>query len=165
MDEIPYSDNSNHIEPFTSPVKSTMGLFGFWSSPEEKRKEEVRTGARAPDRTERKQCWDARDSFYRCLDKHDVIDSVNGDGKKIAEKQCAQENKAFEQNCASAWVSLSFSTSDHRWLDLGCVNKTRLTYLAGDVFQAVPSRRTPEEKDTRTVREGGRKQDGGRVTW
>ncbi|KAL7619573.1 hypothetical protein AAE478_010114 [Parahypoxylon ruwenzoriense] len=82
-----------------------MGLFGLFSSPEEKRKEEVRTGARAPDRTERKQCWDARDNFYRCLDKHDVIDSLNGDGKKIAEKQCASEHRAFEENCASAWVT------------------------------------------------------------
>ncbi|KAI2617898.1 cytochrome oxidase c subunit VIb-domain-containing protein [Hypoxylon sp. NC1633] len=82
-----------------------MGLFGFFASAEDKRKEEVRTGARAPDRTERKQCWDARDNFYKCLDKHEVIDSLNGDGKKIADKQCAPENKAFEENCASAWVT------------------------------------------------------------
>ncbi|KAI0114247.1 cytochrome oxidase c subunit VIb-domain-containing protein [Hypoxylon sp. NC0597] len=82
-----------------------MGLFGLFASQDEKRKEEVRTGARAPDRTERKQCWDARDNFYKCLDKHNVIDSLNGDGKKIAEKECAQENKAFEGNCASAWVT------------------------------------------------------------
>ncbi|KAI2635738.1 cytochrome oxidase c subunit VIb-domain-containing protein [Hypomontagnella submonticulosa] len=82
-----------------------MGLFGLFTSEDEKRKEEVRTGARAPDRTERKQCWDARDNYFKCLDKNDVIDSLNGDGKKIAEKQCAQESKAFEQNCASAWVT------------------------------------------------------------
>ncbi|KAI0381374.1 cytochrome oxidase c subunit VIb-domain-containing protein [Hypomontagnella monticulosa] len=82
-----------------------MGLFGLFASEDDKRKEEVRTGARAPDRTERKQCWDARDNFYKCLDKNDVVDSLNGDGKKIAEKQCAQESKAFEQNCASAWVT------------------------------------------------------------
>ncbi|KAI1812833.1 oxidoreductase-like protein [Poronia punctata] len=82
-----------------------MGLFGLFGSEEEKRKEEVRTGARAPDRTERKHCWEARDNFYRCLDKHDVIDSLTGDGKKTAEKECAQENKAFNENCASAWVT------------------------------------------------------------
>ncbi|KAI1204209.1 cytochrome oxidase c subunit VIb-domain-containing protein [Annulohypoxylon truncatum] len=82
-----------------------MGLFGFFSSSDEQRKQEVRTGARAPDRTERKQCWDARDEFYRCLDKHDVIDSTKGDGKKIAEKQCGKENRGFEDNCAAAWVN------------------------------------------------------------
>ncbi|KAI0895226.1 cytochrome oxidase c subunit VIb-domain-containing protein [Annulohypoxylon nitens] len=82
-----------------------MGLFGFFTSAEEQRKQEVRTGARAPDRTERKKCWDARDEFYKCLDKHDVIDSTKDEGKKIAEKQCAKENKNFEDNCAAAWVN------------------------------------------------------------
>ncbi|GAP92414.1 putative oxidoreductase-like protein [Rosellinia necatrix] len=82
-----------------------MGLFGLFSSQDEKRKEEVRTGARAPDRNERRQCWDARDSFYQCLDKHDVIDSLTGEGKKTADKQCAQEDQAFQQNCATAWVT------------------------------------------------------------
>lgn len=84
-----------------------MGLFGFFNaSTEDKRKEEVRTGAVAPDRSERQRCWDARDGFWRCLDKHEVIDSLSGEGKKIAERDCAQENKVFERDCASAWVSL-----------------------------------------------------------
>ncbi|TGJ79162.1 hypothetical protein E0Z10_g9603 [Xylaria hypoxylon] len=82
-----------------------MGVFGLFSSQDDKRKEEVRTGARAPDRSERRQCWDARDNFYRCLDKHDVIDSQTGNGKKTADKHCAQEDKAFEDNCATAWVT------------------------------------------------------------
>ncbi|KAI1456300.1 cytochrome oxidase c subunit VIb-domain-containing protein [Annulohypoxylon moriforme] len=81
-----------------------MGIFGFFSSAEDQRKQEVRTGARAPDRTERKQCWEARDNFFKCLDKHDVIDSTKDDGKKIAEKQCAKENQGFQDNCAAAWV-------------------------------------------------------------
>ncbi|KAI1769837.1 cytochrome oxidase c subunit VIb-domain-containing protein [Hypoxylon cercidicola] len=93
-----------------------MGFFGLTSSPEEKRKEEVRTGARAPDRTERKQCWDARDGFYQCLDKNNVIDSLSGEGKKIAEKQCATEHKEFEANCASAWVTYfkRYRVADHK---------------------------------------------------
>ncbi|EMR63917.1 hypothetical protein MGN70_009431 [Eutypa lata] len=83
-----------------------MGLFGFFNaSTEDKRKEEVRTGAVAPDRSERQRCWDARDGFWRCLDKHEVIDSLSGEGKKIAERDCAQENKVFERDCASAWVT------------------------------------------------------------
>lgn len=82
-----------------------MGLFGLFSSAEEKRKEEIRTGAVAPDRTERKRCWEARDNFWKCLDKHEVIDSLSGEGKKIAERECAAENKVFERDCASAWVS------------------------------------------------------------
>ncbi|KAI0912571.1 oxidoreductase-like protein [Ustulina deusta] len=82
-----------------------MGFFGLFSSPDDKRKEEVRTGARAPDRSERRQCWDARDNFYKCLDKHDVIDSLSGEGKKTADKHCAPEDKTFHNNCAAAWVT------------------------------------------------------------
>ncbi|KAI0487003.1 cytochrome oxidase c subunit VIb-domain-containing protein [Xylaria cf. heliscus] len=86
-------------------LTATMGFFGLFSSPEDKRKEEVRTGARAPDRSERRRCWDARDNFYQCLDKHDVIDSLSGEGKKTADKHCAKEEAAFQDNCASAWVT------------------------------------------------------------
>ncbi|KAI1362004.1 oxidoreductase-like protein [Xylaria arbuscula] len=82
-----------------------MGIFGLWSSEDDKRKEEVRSGARAPDRNERKRCWDARDAFFQCLDKHDVIDSLTGDGKKTADSQCALEDKGFHDNCATAWVT------------------------------------------------------------
>ncbi|KAI0148537.1 oxidoreductase-like protein [Xylariaceae sp. FL1272] len=82
-----------------------MGMFGLFSSEDDKRKEEVRTGARAPDRTERQQCWDARDAYYNCLDKHDVVDALNGAGKKKSDKECAVEDSAFQQNCASAWVT------------------------------------------------------------
>ncbi|KAH6647273.1 oxidoreductase-like protein [Truncatella angustata] len=81
-----------------------MGLFDFFSSPDAKRKEEVRSGAVVPDRSERKRCWDARDSFYQCLDKHNVIDSTKGAGKATADKECAKENKQFGEDCATAWV-------------------------------------------------------------
>lgn len=86
-----------------------MGVFDFFSSPDAKRKEEVRSGAAVPDRSERKRCWEARDGFYKCLDQHNVIDSTKGEGKAIADKQCAKENKQFEEDCAAAWVCISTS--------------------------------------------------------
>ncbi|KAH7029099.1 cytochrome oxidase c subunit VIb-domain-containing protein [Microdochium trichocladiopsis] len=83
-----------------------MGVLNYFTaSADDKRKEEVRSGAVAPDRSERKRCWEARDNYFACLDKHDIIDSVNGDGKKLADKNCAAENKVFEQDCATAWVA------------------------------------------------------------
>lgn len=81
-----------------------MGLFDYFSSPDEKRKEEVRKGAVVPDRSERKRCWEARDGYYGCLDKHDIIDSTKGSGKAKADKECAGEGKKFEEDCAAAWV-------------------------------------------------------------
>lgn len=81
-----------------------MGIFDYFSSPDAKRKQEVRSGAVAPDRSERKRCWEARDGFYSCLDKHNVIDSTKGEGKAIAARECANEDKKFGEDCATAWV-------------------------------------------------------------
>ncbi|KAF4543043.1 Cytochrome c oxidase subunit VIb [Lasiodiplodia theobromae] len=57
----------------------------------------------APDRSSRAQCWEARDAFFQCLDRHDIIDSVTN--KDEAAAHCGREDKAFAQNCASSWVS------------------------------------------------------------
>lgn len=56
----------------------------------------------APDRTQRSQCWEARDIYYGCLDKHDILDSIAEKDK--AARVCAAEGRAFEANCAESWV-------------------------------------------------------------
>ncbi|KAL9085983.1 MAG: hypothetical protein Q9165_007345 [Trypethelium subeluteriae] len=56
----------------------------------------------APGRDQRAHCWEARDEYFRCLDRHDIIDSIQ-DGKKAA-AACGRETLAFEQNCATSWV-------------------------------------------------------------
>jgi hypothetical protein len=58
----------------------------------------------APDRTARAQCWQGRDTFFKCLDKHGIVDSVKDDGK--ARELCAPELREFEKTCASSWVRL-----------------------------------------------------------
>lgn len=82
-----------------------MGVFDFWkgSSPEDKRAEEVRSGARAPDRTERKRCWEARDGYFACLDRAGVLDAIKDDA--AAAKACRAEGAQFERDCAAEWVS------------------------------------------------------------
>lgn len=57
----------------------------------------------APDRGARAVCWDGRDSFFKCLDRHSIIDSVREDKK--AREVCAPELREFESACASSWVS------------------------------------------------------------
>lgn len=80
-----------------------MGFFSSSpASPEAKRADEVRTGAVAPDRTERARCWEARDAYFACLDKANVIDPVKED--KAVRSACSRENTNFEQNCATSWV-------------------------------------------------------------
>ena len=67
----------------------------------------------APDRTARAQCWDGRDSFFDCLQKNGIIDSVKEDAK--AREACAPELKEFEKHCASSWVGIR--TCENYW---GC---------------------------------------------
>lgn len=77
--------------------------FGSSSSAETKRAEEVRAGTRAPDRTERKKCWEARDGYFGCLDRHGILDALKDD--KAAAKACGGEHTVFERDCAREWVS------------------------------------------------------------
>ncbi|KAH9825856.1 Cytochrome c oxidase subunit 6B-like protein new16 [Teratosphaeria destructans] len=57
----------------------------------------------APDRTARAQCWEGRDNFFKCLDRHNIVDSVKEDEK--ARKGCMPELMEFEKYCASSWVT------------------------------------------------------------
>ena len=58
----------------------------------------------APDRSQRAKCWEARDSYFKCLDNNGIVDSISEKDK--AAKACTVEGRGFEANCASSWVSL-----------------------------------------------------------
>lgn len=57
----------------------------------------------APDRSQRAKCWEARDAYFKCLDRNSIVDSIAEKDK--AEKACSVEGRGFEGNCASSWVS------------------------------------------------------------
>ena len=60
----------------------------------------------SPSRTNRKKCYEARDAFFECLDKNNILDSINTkSGREKAETFCSQFDKEFEKNCAHSWVS------------------------------------------------------------
>ena len=80
-----------------------MGLTDFWKSSTDKRADEVRSGAVAPSRTERKRCWESRDAYFACLDRNNILDAIKDD--KAAAKQCGGDSVAFETDCAAEWVS------------------------------------------------------------
>ncbi|KIY02576.1 uncharacterized protein Z520_01041 [Fonsecaea multimorphosa CBS 102226] len=56
----------------------------------------------APDRTSREQCYESRDIFFQCLDRHDILDAVKEDEK--ARKVCPAEVAAYEKDCARSWI-------------------------------------------------------------
>ncbi|KAH8727116.1 cytochrome oxidase c subunit VIb-domain-containing protein [Phaeosphaeriaceae sp. PMI808] len=59
----------------------------------------------SPTRSNRKQCYAARDAFFECLDKNQILDSINGKkGIERAQTFCGQLDQEFEKNCAHSWV-------------------------------------------------------------
>jgi cytochrome c oxidase assembly factor 6 len=57
----------------------------------------------APDRSKRVKCWDARDGYFHCLDRNNILDALKE--KDVAGKACEKETQNFEENCAKSWVS------------------------------------------------------------
>ncbi|KAK3376768.1 oxidoreductase-like protein [Lasiosphaeria ovina] len=80
-----------------------MGILGLFQSESDKRASEIRAGAVVPTRAERKRCWEARDSYFACLDASSIVDPLK-DEKKAA-KACAHESTQFERDCATQWVT------------------------------------------------------------
>ncbi|KAJ9647223.1 hypothetical protein H2201_003349 [Coniosporium apollinis] len=56
----------------------------------------------APDRNSRAACWESRDAFFQCLDRHNILDAVKD--KQLADQHCGKEDVKFGKNCASSWV-------------------------------------------------------------
>lgn len=53
-------------------------------------------------RNERKACWEARDAYFACLDKNNILDAVKDADAALA--NCPSENAKYEQDCATSWV-------------------------------------------------------------
>lgn len=69
---------------------------GFFSSSE--------STSDAPDLTKksaRKTCWDARDKYFGCLDKNDILDPRKDAN---ASKVCKTEETDFDSKCIKSWV-------------------------------------------------------------
>lgn len=101
-------------------LASYLNPFGS-SSATDKRAEEVRSGARAPDRTERRRCWEARDAYFACLDRNGILDALKDE--KATARACGPEGAGFEKDCAREWVSLFF------FFDILCSRLVRPCFL------------------------------------
>lgn len=61
-----------------------------------------------PSRTNRAKCYEARDAFFECLDRNNILDSINSKaGRAATANACAQADQDFEKNCAHSWVGMS----------------------------------------------------------
>jgi cytochrome c oxidase assembly factor 6 len=68
----------------------------------------------APDRSARDLCYESRDLFYRCLDKHNILDATKDD--ELSRQKCPTENAEFERDCVfweyaevlTVWVQIKY---------------------------------------------------------
>jgi hypothetical protein len=78
-----------------------MGWFSFGSSGP--KSTTASDGGRiAPDRSSREQCYQARDLFFTCLDKNDILDAIKSN--EDVRHNCTKELAAFETTCSKTWV-------------------------------------------------------------
>lgn len=77
---------------------------GWFSSSDEQPKEATSLdGTYTPlKRNERQACWEARDLYFGCLDKNNILDAA--ENADAAGKNCPKENDLFEKDCATSWV-------------------------------------------------------------
>ena len=62
------------------------------------------TESAPPDLTKkslRQACWDSRDKYFACLDKHDILDPRKD---STAATKCKAEDKDFNNDCIKSWV-------------------------------------------------------------
>lgn len=104
---------TSYLNPFAWGSSSSSSASG-----PEKAAEEVRSGTRAPTRTERKRCWEARDAYFACLDRNSIIDAVRDESKAAA--ACGTESVGFEKDCAREWVSYVNPRHTHTHTHLFC---------------------------------------------
>ena len=85
LDYVPGRTNSNPNTPYHE--QPTASLDGAYI---------------APDRSTREKCYEARDTFFACLETHAIVDSLKK--KDETEKLCGEEDRALARECAASWV-------------------------------------------------------------
>lgn len=99
-----------------------MGWLPWGGSGEQKptAKQSADGAFEAPNRTSRAKCYESRDLFFECLDRNNILDSIE-DKQSVAaaNKACGKLNQEFEKNCAHSWVSPTYS---YKFLVIRLVN-------------------------------------------
>ena len=91
---------SHTIIPASSPLIIMVWPF---SSSDPERAESIRRGDAIPNRSERAQCWLARDAYFACLDAHSIDDPLKQ--PDLADRQlCKPQSQQLDKDCAAAWV-------------------------------------------------------------
>ncbi|EPX72540.1 uncharacterized protein SOCG_00303 [Schizosaccharomyces octosporus yFS286] len=65
-------------------------------------------------RSAREKCWEARDFYFDCLNKNDILDPLKDNDR--ASQVCSSEKTNFESNCIQSWVNYfcKFRVQQHK---------------------------------------------------
>ncbi|CAH2352086.1 cytochrome c oxidase assembly factor 6 [[Candida] railenensis] len=88
---------------------------GFFSKDES-------TPSLPPNKTKRKECWDARDKFFECLTSNNIDNSLDPKEMSNVESNCGQFRTDFKNKCVASWFQYF---QEKRYNDL-----TRQRYIA-----------------------------------
>lgn len=100
----------------------------------------------APDRSARQHCWDARDTFFTCLERNGIVNSI--EEKEKTNELCGKENQRLEGECVKSWVQ-------HLNVQGFEVQADDDTFDEGHILQATTSHGDSKSGDTRSVKERG----------
>ncbi|KAF2685752.1 hypothetical protein K458DRAFT_416964 [Lentithecium fluviatile CBS 122367] len=82
-----------------------MGWSPFGSSDDSGPRKTSGGAFEKPSRTNRAKCYEARDAFFECLDRNNILDSINSKaGRAATASACGKADQEFEKNCAHSWV-------------------------------------------------------------
>ena len=69
-----------------------MGLFNKEEAP-----------IKPPNKSKRKECWEARDGFFDCLEKNKIDNSLDPKEEDTVKKNCGDLRDNFQNKCVASW--------------------------------------------------------------
>ncbi|KAL6942181.1 hypothetical protein ACO0QE_003347 [Hanseniaspora vineae] len=75
-----------------------------WNPLSSNNKKPIDDQSHAPSRSSRKLCWEKRDIYFACLDKNQILDSLDPAQQGKIKSVCKKEQQEFDYNCATSWI-------------------------------------------------------------
>lgn len=93
-----------------------------------------------PNKSKRKECWDARDSFFECLTQNKIDNSLDPKEEANVLKNCGTLRTDFQNKCVASWFKYF---QEKRFNDL--IRQRYIDKLEADGAQPLPFKLGPRK--------------------
>lgn len=93
-----------------------------------------------PNKTKRRECWDARDAFFACLTSNGIDNSLDPQVASTVESQCGRLRLTFENSCVESWFKYF---QEKRFADIK--RQKYIAQLEADGAQPLPFKLSPKK--------------------